>query len=77
MSRCTRPTTPLGSTKFFWEGCHDAPDALVLYCAQAPPPFTIGDLRRAIPKHCFKRELSKSFGYLVRCQRFEALPSGN
>jgi len=28
------------------------------------PPFTIGDLRRAIPKHCFERPLTKSFGYL-------------
>jgi omega-6 fatty acid desaturase (delta-12 desaturase) len=28
------------------------------------PNFTIGDIRAAIPKHCFSRPLSKSFGYL-------------
>jgi len=30
----------------------------------AKPPFTVGDIRRAIPAHCFTRPLSKSFGYL-------------
>lgn len=30
----------------------------------AVPPFTVGDLRRAIPAHCFTRPLTKSFGYL-------------
>lgn len=28
------------------------------------PPFTVGDIRRAIPAHCFERPLTKSFGYL-------------
>lgn len=28
------------------------------------PPFTVGDIRRAIPAHCFSRPLYKSFGYL-------------
>lgn len=28
------------------------------------PSFTIGDIRRAIPAHCFSRPLTKSFGYL-------------
>lgn len=28
------------------------------------PPFTVGDIRRAIPAHCFSRPLTKSFGYL-------------
>jgi len=28
------------------------------------PPFTIGDIRRAIPAHCFSRPLTKSFSYL-------------
>lgn len=31
----------------------------------ARPPFTVGDIRRAIPAHCFERPLSKSFGYLA------------
>jgi len=29
------------------------------------PAFTVGDLRNAIPKHCFDRPLWKSFGYLA------------
>jgi omega-6 fatty acid desaturase (delta-12 desaturase) len=28
------------------------------------PNFTIGDIRKAIPTHCFSRPLTKSFGYL-------------
>jgi len=28
------------------------------------PNFTIGDIRKVIPAHCFTRPLSKSFGYL-------------
>lgn len=28
------------------------------------PSFTVGDIRRAIPAHCFSRPLTKSFGYL-------------
>jgi omega-6 fatty acid desaturase (delta-12 desaturase) len=28
------------------------------------PNFTVGDIRRAIPAHCFTRPLTKSFGYL-------------
>lgn len=31
---------------------------------QDKPPFTVGDLKRAIPPHCFKRSLSTSFAYL-------------
>jgi len=30
----------------------------------AKPSFTLGDIRRAIPAHCFTRPLSKSFSYL-------------
>lgn len=29
------------------------------------PQFTVGDLRRAIPKHCFERSLVKSSQYLL------------
>lgn len=28
------------------------------------PSFTVGDIRRAIPAHCFERPLTKSFSYL-------------
>lgn len=31
----------------------------------APPPFTLKDLKDAIPKHCFERHLSTSLGYLT------------
>eukprot|EP00899_Mesostigma_viride_P000822 jgi/Mesvir1/10740/Mv13812-RA.1 len=31
----------------------------------AVPPFTVADLKKAIPKHCFERSLLKSTGYLV------------
>lgn len=30
-----------------------------------PTPFSVGDLRRAIPKHCFERSLLKSSAYLL------------
>ncbi|XP_018627219.1 delta(12)-fatty-acid desaturase FAD2-like [Nicotiana tabacum] len=30
------------------------------------PPFTIGDIKKAIPPHCFHRSLVRSFSYLVR-----------
>jgi len=29
------------------------------------PPFTVGDLKRAIPAHCFERSLVRSFGHLA------------
>ncbi|XP_069148539.1 delta(12)-fatty-acid desaturase FAD2-like [Solanum lycopersicum] len=30
------------------------------------PPFTIGDIKRAIPPHCFERSLVKSFSFLIQ-----------
>jgi len=32
---------------------------------QTKPPFTVGQLRRAIPAHCFERSLVKSSAYLI------------
>ncbi|XP_047327854.1 delta(12)-fatty-acid desaturase FAD2-like [Impatiens glandulifera] len=29
------------------------------------PPFTVGDLKKAIPPHCFHRSLIRSFSYVV------------
>jgi len=29
------------------------------------PPFTLGDIRRAIPTHCFERSLIKSYSYIL------------
>ncbi|KAI8471658.1 MAG: fatty acid desaturase-domain-containing protein [Monoraphidium minutum] len=31
----------------------------------SPPPFTVGQLRRAIPAHCFERSLLRSSAYLA------------
>lgn len=31
-----------------------------------PPPFTLQDMRDAIPKSCFKKQALRSFSYLVR-----------
>jgi hypothetical protein len=39
-----------------------------LVCPRPPtekPEFTIGTLRKAIPAHCFKRSLWRSFSYLI------------
>ncbi|XP_019236112.1 PREDICTED: delta(12)-fatty-acid desaturase FAD2-like [Nicotiana attenuata] len=30
------------------------------------PPFTIGDIKKAIPPHCFHRSLIRSFSYLIQ-----------
>ncbi|KAL0719730.1 hypothetical protein Bca4012_069054 [Brassica carinata] len=29
------------------------------------PPFTLGDLKNAVPPHCFKRSIPRSFSYLL------------
>merc|ERR1719502_1345323 len=31
----------------------------------APPPFTLGDIIKSIPKHCFKHSYITSFSYLL------------
>ncbi|XP_051141881.1 delta(12)-acyl-lipid-desaturase-like [Andrographis paniculata] len=31
----------------------------------AKPPFSLGDLKKAIPPHCFRRSLARSFSYVV------------
>ncbi|XP_010557947.1 PREDICTED: delta(12)-fatty-acid desaturase-like [Tarenaya hassleriana] len=31
----------------------------------AKPPFSLGDLKKAIPPHCFKRSIPRSFSYLI------------
>jgi len=32
----------------------------------APPPFTLADIRAAVPEHCWKRDTVRSFAYLAR-----------
>lgn len=32
----------------------------------AAPPFTLADIRAAIPDHCWERNAVKSMGYLIR-----------
>jgi hypothetical protein len=39
----------------------DVPAALPL----APPPFTLADVKNAIPRHCFERSLTTSLGHLA------------
>ncbi|CAI5513948.1 unnamed protein product [Closterium sp. Naga37s-1] len=39
----------------------------------AKPPFTLGDLRRAIPPHCFQRSTLRSSAYLLIDLAFAAL----
>lgn len=34
-------------------------------CVQGKPPFTVADLKKAIPAHCFHRSLLCSFSYLA------------
>lgn len=31
----------------------------------APPPFTMADIRNAIPPHCFKKDVWRSLRYLA------------
>jgi fatty acid desaturase len=42
----------------------------ILWCGvqdlSAAPPFELKDLRAAIPDHCWEKDASKSFSYLVK-----------
>lgn len=44
---------------------HLSSDDKVMRQPTKSPPFTIGDLRKAIPDHCFQRSLMRSFAYLI------------
>ena len=50
--------------------CGPLPDSLPVACVQvdlsAPPPFTLADLKNAIPPHCYKKNTAKSVSYLIR-----------
>ena len=55
--------------------CTASPDAPPAGPTQAPregddlsaaPPFTLSDIRNAIPAHCWERNAAKSFAYLAR-----------
>lgn len=43
----------------------DTNEAAVRRVPHTNPPFTFGDLKKAIPPHCFKRSLLRSFSYLI------------
>ena len=37
-----------------------------LFDVGAPPPFKLGDIRNAIPKHCWVKDTWKSMSYVLR-----------
>ncbi|KAJ0569090.1 putative oxidoreductase [Helianthus annuus] len=41
-------------------------DEVVKRAPSGNPPFTLGDLKKAVPPHCFNRSLTRSFYYLFR-----------
>ena len=36
---------------------------------RAPPSFTVGDIRAAIPEHCFKRSALRGFAHIAMVRR--------
>ena len=32
----------------------------------APPPFTLADIRNAVPKHCWEKDIARSVFHLVK-----------
>ncbi len=32
----------------------------------APPPFTLADIRNAVPKHCWEKDTARSVFHLVK-----------
>ena len=43
----------------------DSPPSDESFDYSAPPPFTLADIKNAIPKHCWEKDAWKSMGYLV------------
>ncbi|KAG0578485.1 hypothetical protein KC19_4G026400 [Ceratodon purpureus] len=41
------------------------PDSDSEFDASQKPPFTLGQIRAAIPKHCWERSMARSFSYVV------------
>lgn len=50
------------STKDFVNGVHPIDD----FDPRTPPPFKIGEIRAAIPKHCWVKNPWSSFSYVLR-----------
>ena len=42
------------------------PDFADVQDLSAAPPFTLKDLRQAIPEECWKKNTAKSFSYLIK-----------
>ncbi|PIM98205.1 Delta(12)-fatty-acid desaturase [Handroanthus impetiginosus] len=47
------------------EGKKSKPDDVLQRVPYSKPPFTLGDLKKAIPSHCFKRSIPRSFSYVA------------
>ncbi|CAH9063063.1 unnamed protein product [Cuscuta europaea] len=47
------------------EGKNLKSDDSVTRVPYAKPPFTVGEIKKAIPPHCFKRSVLRSFSYVV------------
>lgn len=48
------------------EGAEGTVKELAQFDPGAPPPFTLADIRAAIPKHCWVKDPWKSMSYVVR-----------
>eukprot|EP00897_Mesotaenium_endlicherianum_P008945 jgi/Mesen1/8079/ME000434S07321 len=54
-----KPTAPSSEEERFSEISQE-------FDASAPPPFTLSDIRAAIPKHCWEKNSWKSVAYVIR-----------
>lgn len=54
---CCSPKDPVSAKTAGGDGIQKLPTGT--------PPFTVGDLKNAIPKHCFERSLTTSLGYTL------------
>lgn len=58
-----KPSSLPPAPTLWWCVCARAQDGS--YDLTAPPPFTLQDLRNAIPEHCWQKDTARSVGHLV------------